>query len=328
MGNVTLQLERKLLGDVGPAENVIFDIIPYSAGNINYDNTTGIITFNETGRYIVNWIVVLKSSSYANGVVLTLISSEGTEITGNTNVKSGQITGMGVIEIITAPATLSLKNTTNGSYYYSDRIPIKASLIVKKDDTAAEPTNMYCFAVSQLIHVLSQMITTYATNTWTVYSESLSNYSGVPLDLYTAPDAVNPGLLRLVDINGDYEIIPIENITAIYPGDGTVYNPEFTYLTPPDPLPVSCDSDMLAAIQSYLVVGTTVEMRLGPAVSASGDVYRNEFGVIVLSDTDGNTPVFIASPKILRIFITGNPPVSKQPVDSKKPKIEIIKNVN
>ncbi len=324
MGNIALQIERTLLGNIGPSENVIFDLVSHSTGDIDYDNTTGVITFNEAGRYVVNWFVVTQSSSYANGVVLVLTSSEGDLITGNSNMKSGQVMGIGIIEITTVPATLSLVNAATGNYYYSDQIPIKASLAVTRDDIA-EPVNMYCFAVDQLINILSQMITTYGTNTWTIYSESLASYSGVPLDLYTAPGAQKPGLLRLMDANNDFEIIPIENITVIYPGDGTVYNPGFTYLTPPDPLPVSCYSDLFAAIQSYLTIGTPVEMRLGPTISASGDVYRNEFGIVVLSDADGNTPIFIASPKILRIFITGTPPVLKQPDGSKKPKVEILK---
>ena len=273
---------------------------------------------------MVNWFVVMQSSSYADGVVLALASSEGALITGNSNTKTGEVVGNGIIEITTAPATLVLQNTAAGNYYYSDELPIKASLVVTRDDIT-EPVNMRCFAIDQLINILSQMITAYAANTWTIYSESLASYSGVPLDLYTAPGAQKPGLLRLLDVNNDYEIIPIENITVIYPGDGTVYNPAFTYLTPPDPLPVSCDSDLLAAIQSYLTVGTPVEMRLGPAISASGDVYRNEFGVLVLSDADGNTPIFIASPKILRIFITGTPPALRQPDTGKKPKVEILK---
>jgi hypothetical protein len=122
--------------------------------------------------------------------------------------------------------------------------------------------------------------------------------------LYTGAGAVGPGLLRLVDINGDFEAIPIMDIVAIYPGDGTVYDPSFTYLVPPDPLAPGCDTDRLCAILSYLPLNTTVELRLGPAVSASGDVYRSEYGVLILSDAGGNTPVIVSSMQILRMFIT------------------------
>ena len=174
--------------------------------------------------------------------------------------------------------------------------------------TGAMENTMGCFAVSQLANLLSQMISIYSTTTWTVYSESLASYSGVPLDLYTGTGASGPGFLRLVDTNTNYETIPITNITAVYPGDGTVYDPSLTYLTPPDPMPPGCDTDLIAAVQSYLPVGIAVgDIRLGSNISASGDVYQNELGILVLSDGSGNTPVFISTPHILRIFTTGNP---------------------
>lgn len=81
-----------------------------------------------------------------------------------------------------------------------------------------------------------------------------------------------PGLLRLLSAGNPYLALPIQNITAIYPGDGTVYGPDFQY----SPLPQSCSTDILAAILSYLPVGTTgVGFRLASSVTASGDIYRN-----------------------------------------------------
>ncbi len=324
MGNIALQIERTISGKIGPEENVIFDIVSHSTGNISYDNTTGIITFTETGRYVVNWSVVMQSSSYANGVVLALSSPNGDFIRGNSNTKTGEVVGIGIIEVTTVPTTFSLINTGTGNYYYSSKVPLKASLVITRDDLA-EPVNMRCFAVDQFINILAQMIIVYSTTTWTVYTESLYSYSGIPLELYTAPNAEKPGLLRLIDANNDYEAIPIEHITAIYPGDGTLYDPTFTYLTPPDPIPHDCSSDLLAAVQSYLPVGTTVTMGLGPAISASGDVYRNEYGVVVLSDAGGNTPIFIASPNILRIFISGITTTPRQPKGIVKPVIKFLK---
>lgn len=324
MGNIALQIERTLSGNVDSGNNVIFEIVSHSTGNINYDNTTGIITFMEMGRYVVNWNVVIQSSNSANGVVFALSSPNGDTITGNSNTKTGEVVGIGIIEVTSVPITFSLKNTGTGDYYYSEQVPLKASLIITRDDFT-EPVNMRCFAVDQLINILSQMLTAYSTTTWTVYTESLYDYSGTPLDLYTAPNAEKPGLLRLLDVNNDYEAIPIEHIAAIYPGDGTLYNPAFTYLTPPDPLPHDCNSDFLAAVQSYLPLGTTVSIGAGPAILALGDIYRNEYGVVVLSDDDGNTPIFVASPSIQRIYKSGNTTTPKQPNGSIKPSITILK---
>ncbi len=309
MGNIALQIGRSLTGTVGAGENVIFDAAVYSTGNISYNNSTGVITLNESGRYVIHWWVATQSSTFAGGAIFALVSSQGDLLTGNSPLKAGEITGVGIISVAIAPITVSLVNGSAGNYGYAAQMPLKATLVVIRDDVAAQET-MSCFAVAQLANILSQMITTYSATTWSVFSQSLASYSGMPLDLYTSPNATGPGILRLIDVNSDYEALPIANITAVYPGGGTVYDPSFTYLSPPDPLPPGCDTDMVAAVQSYLPIGTAVEIRLGPAIVASGAVYRNEYGVLVLSDGAGNTPVFIATPHILRIFTSEDPATS------------------
>lgn len=326
MGNVALQVERTLSGSVDPGANVIFELVTHSTGDIIYDDITGNITFMEAGRYVINWFVITQASSYGEDIVFAFSSPNGTSITGNSNLRKGEVVGIGIFDIATAPATFSLKNTGVGIYYYPDDIPVKASLVITRDDWV-EPVDVRCFAIDQLIHILSQMITAYSTTTWTIYTESLYYYSGMPLELYKAPNADKPGLLRLIDTNDDYEALPLEHITAIYPGDGTVYDPGFTYLNAPDPIPQNCNSDLLSAVQSYLPVGTSPTLSLGPSIAASGDVYRSEYGMIVLSDNEGNTPIFIPPLNILRIFITGNPTnsESESKENNSRPEIKIIK---
>ncbi|MDF2566853.1 MAG: hypothetical protein K0R90_309 [Oscillospiraceae bacterium] len=333
MSNIALQVERLPGGIIAGLSNVVFNTIVYSQGNISYNTSTGVITFNESGRYVINWWVATQSAQSPDGILFALSSSQGDLLEGNSPTKIGETVGVGIIDVVSAPVTASLANATTGNISYASAMPVKATLVVIQDDIVEEgptgptgdigptgstgPTGdtgpagviadtMGCFAVDQFANILLQMITAYP-GTWTVFSSSLASYSGAPLDLYTSPDATGPGLLRLVDVNNDYEILPIANITGIYPGDGTIYDPSFTYLTPPDPLPVGCDTNMIAAIQSLLPIGTTVEIRMGPTISASGDVYQNELGVLVLSDIDGNTPIFIFTPNILRIFTSGSP---------------------
>lgn len=323
MGNIALQLERTISGGIAPEEIVIFDIVSHSTGNITYNSETGSITFEEPGRYRINWTGVMQSSSYSNGIVFAFTSGNGTAITGNTNVKTGEVVGIGILEVTEVPAVFTLQNSGTGNYYFSDTVPVKASLVITQDNIN-EAADSYCFAIDQMINILAQMINTYSENIWTVYTQSLYYYSGMPFELYTAPGADKPGLLRLIDVNGDYEAIPIEHIAAVYPGDGTVYDPGFTYLSLPDSLPHDCNYDLLAAIQAYLPAGTTAVFGLGPSISASGDVYRDEYGLVVLSDEAGNTPVFIAAANILRIFITGSGTGSRK--SSGKPQIRLEKD--
>jgi hypothetical protein len=77
MSNIAFLTERTAAGTVNAAENVIFDTIIFSAGNISYNNVTGVITFNESGRYVINWWVSTQLSQSTNGVVFTLSSSKG-----------------------------------------------------------------------------------------------------------------------------------------------------------------------------------------------------------------------------------------------------------
>ena len=165
---------------------------------------------------------------------------------------------------------------------------------------------MNCFAVAQMSHILSQMITAYPTTTWTVTTQSVQNYSGVPLDIYTSPNAAGPGLLRLTNSDGDPVAISIAKITAASPGTGTVYNPDFTFLTPPDPLPQGCDTDNIAAIQSYVPLGAAVYVSFGASGNMTGTVYRNEYGILVLAQDQGANPIFAASNHFLRVIITSD----------------------
>ncbi|MDD4797537.1 MAG: hypothetical protein PHO66_07200 [Eubacteriales bacterium] len=325
MSNIALQLQRQAGGAVAVAGNIVFDSEVHAAGNISYNSATGVITFGEAGRYTFSWWVATQTT-VAGGPALALATSQGHYLPGNSPAKAGQVTGMGIVDIAAAPVSAVLVNAGVDTLFYAAQLPLSATLVVLQDDMPlpgptgptgpdgpvgptgpAGPTSMQdtmtCFAEAQFANFLTQMITAYPTTTWTVFSQSLASYSGVPLDLYTAPGATGPGLLRLVDSNGDYEILPIANITALYPGDGTVYDPAFTFLPPPSPLPLGCDTDRIAAIQSYLAPGTDVNVRLGPSISASGSVYRNEYGVLVLSDADGNTPIVLFTPHILRVFI-------------------------
>ena len=55
MSNIVLQIERLTDGNVSSGSNVTFDNVAYSAGNISCNPLTEVITFNETGRYVIDW---------------------------------------------------------------------------------------------------------------------------------------------------------------------------------------------------------------------------------------------------------------------------------
>lgn len=149
MSNIALQIEQNAAGSVATLENVIFDTMVYSSGSIVYNSATGVITFNETGRYVINWWVATQSSSSLNGTVFALSSSQGDFMEGNSPIKMDEVVGMGIIDVVSAPVTMSLVNASTSTVYYSSIVPLKASLIVIEDDISEavpDPFNVYVLA--------------------------------------------------------------------------------------------------------------------------------------------------------------------------------------
>lgn len=117
MSDIALQVELLTSGTVAPGTNVIFDTVVFSSGNITYNSLTGVITFNEPGRYPINWWVATQSSMSANGAVFALSSSQGDFLEGDSPIKTGQVVGFGIIDVVTAPVTVSLVNATTAPFF-------------------------------------------------------------------------------------------------------------------------------------------------------------------------------------------------------------------
>lgn len=138
---VALQVERVAGGTAAASANAIFDTIVYSAGNVSYNSVTGVITFNESGRYIINWWVAYQLVDADNPVaVLAISSSQGDFLEGNSVSPSGQVVGMGIVDVVSAPVTVSLVNASTGTLHYASTVPLKATLIVAEQPPPAPPT--------------------------------------------------------------------------------------------------------------------------------------------------------------------------------------------
>lgn len=134
-----LQAERLIAGMVEANATVIFDSTLISSDNISYDNTTGIITIPEAGKYEFSWWVTTQSSTSTIGAGFALTSSQGDIIIGNSPIKTGEVVGIAVIDVSIAPVTVELKNNSSAPIYYSTTVPVKASLaVIKVDNTATQ----------------------------------------------------------------------------------------------------------------------------------------------------------------------------------------------
>lgn len=138
---IALQIERLAAGSIAASANVIFDTTVFATGNITYDSVTGIITFNEAGRYAVSWWVAPQPCT--NGVVFSLSFSQGDLRDGSSPVKTAEVSGIGIFKIIEAPVTASLVNASTAAANFSTTVPVKATLVVVQDeDVALVPTGL------------------------------------------------------------------------------------------------------------------------------------------------------------------------------------------
>lgn len=134
--SASLQVENLAAGSIETGENVIFDSILLSDGNISYDNTTGVITIQEAGRYKFDWWVATQTSLSTNGMGFAITSSQGDVIVGNSPIKTGEVVGVAILEVVTVPLTIELKNNSNETIYYAPSVPVKASLaVIGSEDT-------------------------------------------------------------------------------------------------------------------------------------------------------------------------------------------------
>ena len=134
MSNSALHLERLNDEYIASGSSVVFDNIVYTSGNISYDLATGIVTFNEAGRYVLNWWVTTQTATSPNFVVFALSSSQGDVLEGNSPIKTGEVVGFGIIDVVSAPVTVTLNYVSEGTAILSSLVPVKATLVIVQDD--------------------------------------------------------------------------------------------------------------------------------------------------------------------------------------------------
>lgn len=160
----------------------------------------------------------------------------------------------------------------------------------------------FCYA--QLAHIIRQIIDLYPEGKLYVYTNSFypSDIEGTPHELYSSPSGTFGGLF-VVKSEDEYGAIPLQSITAIELSEELVYNDSITYLTPPI-LPEGFDKNIATAVHDYLPVSTKGILCFGAHLLAPGVIFKNESGIIVMTDEKGNSPTFIPTVNITGIYTT------------------------
>ena len=118
---------------VYPNGTLVFDTIVSSDGlgtQIDYDTSTGIITFLEAGYYYIDWFVAPKhglTTDGSNWAIQTSISQQS--IIGSSHVKVSVTTGFALLNAA-ANETVRLVNVSDGPIYLSHAVQAQAGLIV------------------------------------------------------------------------------------------------------------------------------------------------------------------------------------------------------
>lgn len=134
MADIALQLELETATTINSGENVLFDNIAFTSGNITYNPVTGIITFLEAGRFSIDWWLATQSSQSTNGTSFALVSSQSDSLAGNSPLRTGEVYGAGIIEVVSAPVTLSLVNISTGTVFFAQQVPLRGSLVIIQED--------------------------------------------------------------------------------------------------------------------------------------------------------------------------------------------------
>ena len=137
----SLELTLLASGSIEVNQNVIFDTIVSTDGNIEYDASTGVITLKDAGKYKVDWWVATQSSASSIGAGFSIVTSQGDNIIGNSPIKTGEVVGIGLIQSDTEDVTVEIKNSSNATVFYSPNVSIKATLVIYEVDVTAPPVN-------------------------------------------------------------------------------------------------------------------------------------------------------------------------------------------
>lgn len=184
--------------------------------------------------------------------------------------------------VLTCPGD-AVQFATNNIVYE----PYFPTLTLTYSATPSTGTSAFCFVNAQLANTIKQLIALYPAETMTVYMTGGYYIAGTP---YAFDETSN--MIVELTASGEYASIPLINISAVTV-TGTVYDPSITYLTPPE-LIHDCGEKYLDSIHNNFPLYTSVLFDLNTFVTASGIIYKNEYGMLVKgNDMEGSNPAFI-----------------------------------
>jgi len=297
-------MQRTASGTVTSTGNVLFNSTILNSGDITYNAVTGDITFHTVGKYNINWFVVTQTTGSQNNFVAFAVNTPTQSYMGNAPQKTSEVYGEVFINVETVPYTIQLKNVSGGVAYLSSVVPIKANICISSVQESGSSDTMYDFQIAQLANILSQIIDLYPSTVIRVYVRGLYAIDGTPTELFSS--STGPGLF-ITTIDEDIQAMPLNMITGVNLGTGTMYNDDITFLPAPTILPTGWDTNVITSVQDYLPVGTACSVVFSIGNSKEGEIYKDELGMLVVTTDDtGLEPVFVPATEASIIITTSS----------------------
>jgi len=111
-----LALTNSSGGTVETGGAVEFDTVETNTlQGVSYAATTGTLTFNQVGTYLINWWVGIENAQAAE-VLSFALSLNGTDVqTSYSDIGSGQMFGTAIVQVTSIGSTLSLMNRSGAA---------------------------------------------------------------------------------------------------------------------------------------------------------------------------------------------------------------------
>ncbi len=167
---------------------------------------------------------------------------------------------------------------------------------VSAQDSKPEKTpGVSRFYTKQMRNVIEQLLKLYTNRLMIVTLKGGVRIIGRPGSVISAGDG-NGGLFVLVNKrNNVREAVPINRIVAIKVLF-VAYTDKINFLISPTRQSIGSESDCELSVRSCIPVGTKVKgLRAAGRIIAKGIVKHNKCGVVVLVNSRGSNPVFVAT---------------------------------
>ena len=159
---------------------------------------------------------------------------------------------------------------------------------------AGNENSVSCRCKEQMRNIIQQIIALYPNNNLLVTLSSGDASFGRPGSLILGPDG-RTGVFEVINPQNQMQYLSICSIDTIQI-DNATYNDTIVYLPEPFPAPTDCCADCQAAIRSLLPVGTAgVNIITSSQTPSVGNVIRNEYGMLVLSNEARTNITFVSS---------------------------------